>query len=121
MKKLVVLLVIVSLFVPSLAFAGPPPVAFKCVVDGLGVNGLGPNACCVYGCFLTAAFVDAWIHILDICFGSVGGGSLSTSSADGTREAVAIGPNAQCIGGFLSQNLNFFWFCVQTSCFSQTP
>jgi hypothetical protein len=114
MKKAVVLLVIVSLFVPSLAFAGPPPAAFKCAVDGLG-----PNACCVYNCFLTAAIVDAWIDILTNCFGFVG--PVSTSSADGTREAASIGPNAQCIGGALSQNFNFLGFCVQTECFLQAP
>jgi hypothetical protein len=108
MKKAIVLIVLVSLFVPSFAYAN---------------YGLGPNAECVYNCFGTAAIITAWTLVLTNCFGLVGSGSLSNSFADGTREAAGslnLGPNAWCVYQNWVQTLYWynFWTCVLTQCFS---
>jgi hypothetical protein len=122
MKKVVVLLVVVSLFVPSLAFAGAPPVAFKCVFGDIG-----PNACCVYNCFDEAPLVTAWLWVQQNCFNLNSSASLSNSFAVDTREAAVnnqfnLGQNAYCVYSNWFVNA-FFWInfrnCIRNECFPQ--
>jgi hypothetical protein len=115
MKKAIVLLVIVSLFTPSLGFSFP-----------LNKYDLGPNAQCVYNCFQTAAIVAAWAAVLTGCFPLNSPASLSTSSSDGFRYAApnghpyGLGDNAWCVYNAMSAFYFFFWSCCQ-GCFLPDP
>jgi hypothetical protein len=112
MKKLVAILVVIIVCIPSVAPAPQP-----------NPYGLGRNAACVYKCFDTAPIVTAWLDVLKECFSLNSGDALSTASTDGTREAAinGIGPNAFCVDAFFIGNFRFpfFWECVQGNCFRQ--
>jgi hypothetical protein len=109
MKKVVAILIVVIVCIPSVA----PAPSFS----------LGPNAACVYKCFDKADIVQAWLDVMDKCFSLNSGDALSASSTDGTLEAAGngIGPNAFCVHAFFWGNFyfEFFWECIQGNCFRE--
>jgi hypothetical protein len=111
MKKVVAILIIVIVCIPSVAPAPLPP--------------LGPNAKCVYKCFDKAEITKVWAGALGLgCLAVKATNKSVTLSADGDREAAGnpfnLGPNADCVYTFLDFPYNLsFAPCVLTNCFPQ--
>jgi hypothetical protein len=87
MKKLVAILIVVIVCIPSVA----PAPTFN----------LGPNAECITSCWESEAMflVAQWVR--DNCFNLNSSASLSNSFAVDSREAAGnpfnLGPNAECV------------------------